>query len=113
MYVYLLDLKDDEETIDHYIRRHKEVEPAVPEKLKELGVLHSRVCRLGTRLVTVLITGNAFCPEDLAKYTEDSACKKWDDEMMTCQQKVPCAADDEWWALTETIFMHDTLGIES
>jgi len=113
MFVYLLDLKDDEEKIRCYLKRHKEVEPAVPQKLKELGVLHNRVCRLGTRLVNVLITEDSFCSEDLAKYTEDAACKKWDDEMTTYQQKAPCAAEGEWWAPAETVFMCDTLNIKS
>ncbi|MDD5018087.1 MAG: L-rhamnose mutarotase [Eubacteriales bacterium] len=113
MFVYLLDLKDDKEKMRCYLKRHKEVEPAVPQKLKELGVLHSRVCRLGTRLVNVLITEDSFRPEDIAKYTDNATCKKWDDEMMTYQQKAPCAAEGEWWALTETVFMCDTIGIGS
>lgn len=104
-YVYLLDLIDDPLRIEKYLQHHKNVGPRIPEKLKELGVLSNRILRLKNRLVCVLTVADSFDPQtDLAKYTQDQVCKKWDDLMKQFQQKAPGAQPDEWWALAEEIY---------
>ena len=107
-YVYLLDLIDDPLQIEKYLLQHKNVWAQIPKKLKELGVLSNRIFRLKYRLVCVLTVADSFNPQiDLAKYTQDKVCKKWDDLMKQFQKKAPGARPDEWWALAEEIYSFD------
>ena len=111
MLVYLLDLKDDA-SIAPYCSRHANIEPAVPKKLKELGVLQNRVCRLGKHLVNIMIVEDDFSSNVLKSYTEDPDCKKWDDEMACYQQVLPEAKEGELWAETDVVYLFDQLGLK-
>lgn len=106
-YVYLLDLKPEENIIEEYRRYHENVWPEVPAKLKEIGIISNKIYILGNRLVSILTVEDSFDPQnDLLKCTEDLKCKGWDEIMRTFQQRVPGARVDEWWALMEEIYSY-------
>ena len=111
MLVYMLDLKD-ESVIAKYEERHANIEPAVPKKLRELGVLQNRICRLGKRLVNIMIVQDDYTADVLKDYVEDPACKAWDDEMAQYQVPAPDAKEGELWALADVVFLHDMLGLK-
>ena len=112
MLVYLLDLKDDAESVERYLDRHKNVIPQIPEKLEKMRIHQNRVCRLGNRLVNIYLVDDDFVPSGVEDYTEDEYCKRWDEEMRLYQQKIPGSAESEWWGLAETIFLFDRTGIK-
>jgi L-rhamnose mutarotase len=111
MLVYMLDLKNDG-AIDAYVARHANIEPAVPRKLKELGVLHNRVCRLGTRLVNIIIAEDDYTSDVLKAYTDDPVCRAWDDEMAKYQKCAPGSKLGELWALTDVVYLFDQIGLQ-
>lgn len=111
MLVYMLDLKD-ESVIEKYEQRHADIEPAVPKKLRELGVLQNRICRLGTRLVNIMIVQDDYTADVLKDYVKEPACKAWDDEMAKLQVPAPGAKEGELWALTDVVFLHDMIGLK-
>lgn len=104
-YVYLLDLKPDEHLKEQYLSHHQKVWSCIPKRLKEIGIVSNQIYRCGNRLVNLIETVDEFNPaEDLAAYANDPECREWDLLMRTFQQKVPGAAEDEWWALCEKIY---------
>lgn len=103
-YVYMLDLKPDDRLIQEYKDHHQHVWPEVPAKLKEFGIISSKIYLLGTRLVNIMTVEDSFDPHnDFLRYTEDPKCKEWDDLMRNYQLKSPGAKDGEWWALMEEV----------
>lgn len=110
MLVYTLDLKE-ESVIEKYVERHAKIEPAVPKKLRELGVLQNRICRLGRRLVNIMIVRDDYTVDVLKDYVKDPACKAWDEEMAQYQVSAPDAKEGELWALMDVVFLHDMLDL--
>lgn len=111
MLVYMMDLKN-EEVIDRYVWRHANIEPAIPKKLKEQGVLQNRVCRLGTRLVNILIVEDDYETDVFPSPAQDPACDAWEKEMAELQTPAPGAKDGEWWALTDVVYLFDQMNLK-
>lgn len=102
MYVYLLDLKQDEKSIEQYLQYHKNVEPAISRKSAALGVILSRVLRAGDRLVNVKLTEDFFDPERFNReMKKNQACAAWNMRMKEYQTPLPFAENGEWWMLAD------------
>lgn len=94
-----LDLKDDPEVIATYERYHREVWPEVLEALKGIGIIRMEIFRSGNHLFMYCTANDDFDPRrDFQSYTASPRAEEWNNLMMTFQQKVPEAEEDDWWA---------------
>jgi len=101
-----LNLKSDPQAIEKYKAYHRNVWPEVETALKHVGVTSMKIFLIGCRLFMYMETVDGFEPErDFAKYlAEHARCTQWDELMRTFQEKIPEAADTEWWALMEPVY---------
>jgi len=105
MFVYLLDLKQDEKGIAEYVEAHKNVEPAIRKRTDEGGVIWCQVFRKGNRLVQVVLTRDDF---DKKRFDElmasDEDCVRWNESMMVYQMPIPGAPKEDWWTEAEVVY---------
>ncbi|HEY1922513.1 MAG TPA: L-rhamnose mutarotase [Tepidisphaeraceae bacterium] len=106
-YCLTLDLKDDPALIAEYRRYHGagQIWPEVSDALRKAGVLSSEIYLLGTRMVMVLETVDAFSFE--TKAAIDSASERvqdWERLMWKFQKPLPGSKPGEKWLLMEKIF---------
>lgn len=94
-----LDLKDDPEIIAKYEEYHRNVWPEVLEALKGIGIERMEIFRIGNHLFMYCTAPDDFDPQrDFQSYTASEGAQRWNDLMMTFQQKVPEAKPEDWWA---------------
>lgn len=106
-YCQTLDLKDDPELIQEYIKRHSEVHqwPEIREGIRSVGILEMEIYHIGTRLFMIVETpldfewDSAF--EKLAKLPRQS---EWEEYMSVFQQADAGATSSEKWKLMDRIF---------
>jgi len=106
-YCQTLDLKDDPELIQEYIKRHSEAHqwPEVREGIRSVGILEMEIYQIGTRLFMIVETpldfewDSAF--EKLAKLPRQA---EWEEYMSIFQQADPSATSSEKWKLMDCIF---------
>ena len=106
-YCQTLDLKDDPELIQEYIKRHSEAYqwPEIRDGIRSVGILEMEIYNIGTRLFMIVET-----PPD---FEWDSAFEKlatlprqeeWEEYMSIFQQSDPKATSSEKWKLMDRIF---------
>jgi L-rhamnose mutarotase len=99
-----IDLYDDPERIDAYLRHHREIWPEVVEGLLRIGIRGMRIWRGGTRLFMLVETDDDFDPARYQDYAKDPRTAEWDALMRSFQTPAPFAKSGEWWARMEEIF---------
>lgn len=104
-YVFALDLKNDPEKIMAYIVHHKNVWPAVVQKIKASGVSEMRIFQLANRLVMIVTVAENFSIEkDPIGDPSDPEVQRWEELMWEYQQALPFAKKGEKWVLMNKIF---------
>ena len=106
-YCQTLDLKDDPELIEEYVKRHSETHqwPEIRDGIRSVGILEMEIYNIGTRLFMIVETpldfewDSAF--EKLAKLPRQS---EWEEYMSIFQQSDPKATSSEKWKLMDRIF---------
>ena len=106
-YCQTLDLKDDPNLIQEYIKRHSEAHqwPEIREGIRSIGILEMEIYYIGTRLFMIVETpldfewDSAF--EKLARLPRQS---EWEEYMSIFQQSDPKATSSEKWKLMDRIF---------
>lgn len=106
-YCLALDLKDDPALIAEYKRMHEPgvIWPEVIESIRSHGILSEQIFLLGTRLVMVLQTTDAFSFE--ARACADSAnsrVRDWEELMWKFQQPLSQASPGQKWVLMDKVF---------
>ena len=102
-----LDLKDDEHLIAQYERYHQRdvIWPEIVEGIKQCNVLEMDIYRIGNRLMMILETNQDFdLAKDFARMGTLPRQKEWAELMLTFQQRLPFAKEDEHWVLMKQIF---------
>jgi L-rhamnose mutarotase len=101
-----LNLVNDADKIAKYKKYHQAVWPEVERSLKSIGITKMKIFLKGRRLFMYMETVDNFKPErDFPKYLEnDPKCKEWDSLMCTFQEKVPEAAEKEWWSTMDEVY---------
>ena len=98
-------LVDDPALIERYREHHRAVWPEVTARLREVGITQMRIYLLGRRLFMYMEAADGFDPAtDFARINDDTRSQEWDQLMRTMQERVPEAADGEWWAAMEQVF---------
>ena len=104
-FAFALKLKDDPQRIEQYREYHRRVWPAVEASFRSLGITSIRVFLLGRRLFLYMETEDHFEPRrDFARHLAELKCREWEELMMTFQEKLPEAGEDEWWARMDLIY---------
>ncbi|MEE2659133.1 MAG: L-rhamnose mutarotase [Candidatus Latescibacterota bacterium] len=106
VYGLTLQLRDDPEIIENYKEFHRNPWPEPLHGLTAVGITEMRIFLLGTRMFMYMTACDDFEPEvDFPRYVkENPKAAEWDELMRTFQQRVPEAAEGEWWAMMEKVF---------
>jgi len=105
VFYLVLDLKNDEASIQEYEEYHQNVWPEVLEKIKESGINSCEIFRVHNRLMMRIETTDSFSFEEKSKI--DLSSEKvllWEDLMWKYQQAIPGSKEGEKWQLLEKIF---------
>jgi L-rhamnose mutarotase len=106
-YCQTLDLKDDPDLIDEYIRRHSEALqwPEIRRGIREVGILEMEIYHIGTRLFMIVETPADFdWDEAFQRLATLPRQSEWEAYMSVFQQSDPEASSAEKWQLMERIF---------
>ena len=104
-YCLALDLKNDPDLIRQYEEHHKRIWPEIVESIKESGIEHMEIYRLGTRLFMLMEVNDDFSFEKKAQSdTTNMKVQEWEDLMWRYQQPLQEAAKGEKWLLMNKIF---------
>ena len=106
-YCQTLDLKDDPELIEEYIRRHSKDEhwAVIREGIREVGILEMEIYLFGNRLFMIVETPLEF-NWDIA-FSELASLPlqaKWEEYMSIFQNTKKGATSHEKWQLMDRIF---------
>ena len=101
-----LNLKDDPEVIDSYVKYHEDVWPEVKQSLKEVGVHQMKIWLLGRRLFMVIDVDDDFEPDVKFQtyYGLHPKVKEWEALMGSYQEALPEAKEGQLWADMEQVF---------
>ena len=101
----VIDLKDDPKIIAEYEEYHRNAWPEVLEGLKGRGIERMEIFRSGNHLFMYCSVSDEFEPRrDLQSDAAAKRVKEWQELMLTFQQKVPEAGEDEWWSSMSLAF---------
>jgi L-rhamnose mutarotase len=104
-YCLTLDLKNDPQLIAEYDAHHRAVWPEVLRSIRDSGITAMQIYRLGTRLVMIMETTDAFDFEKKAAADSSNVrVQEWESLMWRYQQALPGSAAGEKWKLMENIF---------
>jgi len=106
-YVQTMDLKDDEQLIAEYRRRHSKEESwqEIRDGIKEVGILDMQIFILGTRLVMIVETPLDFDWDSaMARLATLPRQQEWEDYMAMFQKCKEGATSDEKWQMMERMF---------
>ncbi|MDL2213915.1 L-rhamnose mutarotase [Bacteroides sp. OttesenSCG-928-D19] len=106
-YCQTLDLKNDPELIQEYIKRHSAEKhwPVINEGIREVGILEMEIYLLGNRLFMIVETAADFDWDSaFAKLATLPKQAEWEDYMSIFQDAQAGAASNEKWQLMDRIF---------
>lgn len=108
-YCLALDLKDDVEKIDTYIRYHKNVWPEINQSLIDAGIINAEIYNTGNRLFMVLEVNDSFSFDRKSKMdAKNPKVQEWEELMWTFQQALPNNDKGEKWVLMDRIYNLNT-----
>lgn len=102
-----LDLKDDQQMIDHYVEYHKDVWPEIKNSLKESGIADMEIYLVQNRLFMIIEVDDSFSFEK-KKILDDNnpVVQKWEAIMREFQQPLPGSEKGSWWKQMEKVFKY-------
>lgn len=106
-YCQTLDLKNDPELIEEYIKRHNAEEhwPIIREGIKEVGILEMEIYLLGNHLFMIVETPADFDWDSaFAKLATLPRQAEWEEYMSIFQNAKKGATSNEKWQLMDRIF---------
>ena len=101
-----VNLKDNPQGIEAYVRYHKDVWPEVKEALKEVGVHQMKIWLSGRRLFMLIEVDDDFEPEVNFEryYGLHPKVKEWEAIMIMYQEPLPEAKEGQVWVDMEQVF---------
>ena len=104
-YCLALDLKDDDTLIGEYESYHRNVWPEILKSIRDSGIDHMEIYRLGNRLFMIMEVNDFFSFEEKQKADEvNPKVQEWETLMWKYQQALPGAKPGEKWMLMDRIF---------
>jgi L-rhamnose mutarotase len=104
-YCLALDLKEDENLIAEYEKRHQHVWPQVLDSIKDSGITSLEIYRVFNRLFMIMETDESFSfDKKNAMDNANPTVQEWEKLMWKYQQALPKAKPGEKWVLMNKIF---------
>ena len=104
-YCLMVDLKDDEASIQAYEAHHRAVWPAIEASIRDAGVRRLSIYRCGNRLCMIMEVEDDFSFEEKAKADRDNeTVQAWETLMWNFQQALPWAEPGEKWLLAQPVY---------
>lgn len=109
-YCQTLELLDNEELIEAYIREHGQVWPEVQAGIREVGILDMQIYAHGNRLFMIVDTVDEFdWKKDNERLSKLPRQAEWEAYMSRFQGADPTSPSAEKWKLMTKIFELDKL----
>ncbi|WP_405782956.1 L-rhamnose mutarotase [Streptomyces sp. NBC_00859] len=93
------------ERLAEYRELHRAVPEPVLARLRASHIANYSIHLLGDRLFSYFEYHGDDLDADLAAMGQDEATRTWWELTDPCQQKVPEAAPEDWWAPMEQVFL--------
>ncbi|MFF0739627.1 L-rhamnose mutarotase [Streptomyces sp. NPDC004111] len=93
------------EKVAEYRKLHEAVPEAVLARLRASHIANYSIHLLGDRLFSYFEYHGEDLAADLAEVAEDEATQEWWKLTDPLQERVPEAAEGEWWARAEQVFL--------
>ena len=104
-YCLALDLKDDPQKINTYIKYHQQVWPEINQSIKDSGIQKAEIYHTGNRLFMILEVDKTF---SFDRKSNLDACnpkvQEWESLMWEFQQSLPKSKPNEKWVLMDKIY---------
>jgi len=106
-YCQTLELKNEPELIEEYVKRHSEIHhwPEIRDGIRSVGILEMEIYLLGTTLFMVVETSLDFeWDTAFEKLADLPRHAEWEEYMSVFQQTESGASSSEKWKLMDRIF---------
>lgn len=106
-YCQMMELKDDPELIEEYVKRHSEIYhwPEIRDGIRSVGIIEMEIYRLGTTLFMIVEAPLDFQWEAaFKKLAELPRQAEWEKYMSVFQQVEADATSSEKWQLMDRFF---------
>ena len=104
-YCLALDLKDEKEKIDAYLKCHNNGWPAIHNSLKDSGIISAEIFHTGNRLFMILEVDKSFSFNKKAKLDgSNPKVVEWETLMWKFQQSIPNSKPGVKWVLMDKIY---------
>lgn len=104
-YCLTLDLKEDPNLIEEYIRLHQHVWPEISQSIKDAGIINLEIYNIGNRLMMLIEANSDFSFEKKAKLDyQNLKVQEWETLMWKFQKALPDSKPGEKWILMDKIF---------
>jgi len=108
-YCQTMDLKDDPQLIDEYVKRHGELHHWVEirEGIRSVGILEMEIYRLGTKLFMIIETGSDFCWEEaMERLATLPRQAEWEQYMSIFQHTESTIASEKWILMDRIFYLY-------
>jgi len=104
-YTFTLDLKEDQDLIQEYVKWHKNVWPEIKDSISSSGITDMEIYRYSNRLFMIMQVDESFSFERKADMdASNPKVQEWEQLMWKYQKSLPGAAAGEKWMMMENIF---------
>lgn len=104
-YCLTLDLKENPNLIDEYIRMHQNVWPEITQSIKDAGIINLEIYNIGNRLFMIMEADSDFSFEKKAKLDAGNLkVQEWETLMWKFQKALSGSKPGEKWVLMDKIF---------
>lgn len=104
-YCLTLDLKEDPNLIEEYIRLHQHVWPEISQSIKDAGIINLEIYNIGNRLMMLIEANSDFSFEKKAKLDyQNLKVQEWETLMWKFQKALSGSKPGEKWILMDKIF---------
>ena len=104
-YCLALDLKNDARLIAEYEDYHRKVWPEILKSIRDSGIEHMEIYRLGNRLFMIMEVKDFFSFDEKRKADEaNTKVQEWETLMWKYQQALPGAKPGDKWMVMDRIF---------
>jgi L-rhamnose mutarotase len=108
-YCLALDLQNDAALIAEYEDWHKKVWPEIKKSIRDAGIVHMEIYRLGDRLIMILETSDDFSLEKKAAMDlNNPIVRQWETLMSKYQRPFDWAKPGEKWMAMKKVFDLDS-----
>jgi L-rhamnose mutarotase len=100
-----LDLKNDPDLINEYIKLHQNIWPEIKESIKDSGIITLEIYNIADRLFMIIEANSDFSFEQKSKSDALNAkVQQWETLMWKFQKALPGAQPGEKWMLMHKVF---------